>query len=166
VTGVQTCALPICLKPHRNHPYLLKEYRNRWYLIAWEAEKSDYRTYALDRMKALQVKKKTFETHSDFNSDRFFEHSIGITEIDSEPVRIVLNCNQVRGKYLESQPIHSSQRIVWIEDGNAEVTLNVLITYELIAELLSYGPSTRVVEPLQLRDRLQATLEENLAQYL
>jgi predicted DNA-binding transcriptional regulator YafY len=152
-------------KKHTVHPYLLKEYRNRWYLISWEADRDDYRTYALDRISELKSKKQGFDQNPNFNIDRFFAHSIGITEIDSEPVLITLECSNVRAKYLDSQPIHRSQKINWLEDGKAHVMLKVLITYELIAELLSHANTTKVISPSSLQGRIKHTLEENLRLY-
>lgn len=152
-------------KKHLAQPYLLKEYRNRWYLITWEPERNDYRTYALDRISELKAKKQTFEQHASFDIDRFFAHSIGITEIDSKPTLITLGCSTVRAKYLESQPLHRSQKISWLDNGKAHITLEVLVTYELIAEILSHASTTEVVGPPSLRDRIKGILHDNLRMY-
>ena len=46
------------------HPYLLKEYRNRWYVIAWNPDRSDYRTYGLDRMESVEEQDDGFALRS------------------------------------------------------------------------------------------------------
>lgn len=147
---------------HTLDPYLLKEYRNRWYLIAWHHDKRDHRTYALDRIRSLERKEEQFKIATDFDPDRFFRYSIGITEVNSKPVQVLLRCEQILGQYLESQPLHRSQSLKWRTDGKAEVTLRVLITYELINEILGYGHAIEVLEPELLRkhivDELRATL--------
>lgn len=150
---------------HTLDPYLLKEYRNRWYLIAWHADKRDHRTYALDRIRSLERKEKSFKVATNFDPDRFFRYSIGITEFNSKPVEVVLHCRQILGQYLESQPLHKSQHLKWRSDGSAEVSLVVLITYELINEILGYGQAMEVLEPELLRTHIAAELKATLARY-
>ena len=51
-------------KPYFNevHPYLLKEFRHRWYLIGFNAYREQLRTYALDRIRSLEeLKTKEFK---------------------------------------------------------------------------------------------------------
>lgn len=152
-------------KTHEVHPYLLKEYRNRWYLISYEPSRDDYRTYGLDRMHGIEVKDDYFGIRPDFSSDRFFRYSIGITELDSDPVKVVLRCAPTLGKYLESQPLHRSQQIKWQKSGDAEITLEVLVTYELLNELRGYGQAIEAIAPADLRSRMKEELEAALHQY-
>lgn len=152
-------------RAHEVHPYLLKEYRNRWYLITYEPEKDDFRTYGLDRMEQIEVDNATFTPQRDFDSDRFFMHSIGITELDKDPVEVVFRCDATLGKYLASQPLHGSQRIAEQGDGRVEVTLKVLVTYELLSELRGYGPAVEVLAPEDLRIRFKEELQTALSRY-
>lgn len=146
-------------------PYLLKEYRNRWYLIGWSSERKDYLTFGLDRMESAEPLDARFEPAQDFSSDRFFAHSIGITEIDAEPQRVVLLCSPLQANYLESQPLHVSQNIIHRNDGKIEVDFSVLLTYELMEWILGAGSAVLVLEPENLRQRVRESLEKTLAQY-
>ena len=67
------------------HPYLLKEYRNRWYVIAWNPDRSDYRTYGLDRMESVEEQDDGFALRRDFDADHFFKHSFGISKSTEAP---------------------------------------------------------------------------------
>lgn len=147
------------------HPYLLKEYRNRWYLISWEPENQDYRTYALDRITEVRSSDLGFDWRADFDRDRFFQHSIGITELDTAPVQVELLAEPLLGKYMESQPLHRSQTLSWQADGKALISLKVLITFELMAEILSYGSAIEVKSPASLRQRIQENLSKALQRY-
>lgn len=146
-------------------PYLLKEYRNRWYLIGYNANLSDFRTYALDRIRSVERTGETFDPTTEFNPDNFFRHSIGITQLNSEPVQIVLRSTPLQAKYLESQPLHKSQKLRFLDDGSAEVSLNVLITYELINEVMGYGKALEVISPVELRERIATELAAALNYY-
>ncbi|MFM1931962.1 MAG: hypothetical protein RL226_1265, partial [Bacteroidota bacterium] len=146
-------------------PYLLKEYRNRWYLIAFDKDKLDYRTYGLDRMIQVNPLDLFFTPDPSFNPDTFFRHSIGITQIDTTPSNIEFECSPLLAKYLESQPIHQSQKIQFSEMGTHRVQLHVLITYELISILRSYGSDVKIIAPDSLRTRVINDLKITLKNY-
>lgn len=131
------------------HPYLLKEYRNRWYLIAFEPSRGEFLTFGLDRMSEVVCGEK-FEFDSTFDPDQFFKYSIGITQRDSIPQKVVLKTTVKQGQYLESQPLHHSQRVSYSND-HCEIELEVLLTYELIHYILSCGKEVEVLAPKKLR---------------
>jgi predicted DNA-binding transcriptional regulator YafY len=145
-------------RPYRVHPYLLKEYRNRWYLIAWAPDRDDVLTFGLDRTEIIEVTDLTFRVMPDFDPDRFFAHSIGITELDAEPRHVVLRCDAVQAHYFQTQPVHPSQRIFPLEDGRYELRLYVLLTYELVHLILGAAPAIEAVSPPELREQVRQAL--------
>lgn len=147
------------------HPYLLKEYRNRWYVIAWNSERTAFRTYGLDRIEEITPLDEYFSPQSDFDPDRFFKHSFGISKIGDEPQDIVILCNRLEYEYFLAQPVHPSQRLKQRSHDRYELQLHVLITFELIQFILGLGAAVEVVQPLQLRDLLLQSLNETLKQY-
>lgn len=152
-------------KSYRLAPCLLKEYRNRWYLIAWSEQRSDYLTFGLDRVEGVTAEPERFQPAADFSSDRFFQHSIGITEIDAAPQAILLHCTALHAQYAMSQPVHRSQRLEPIEGGRYALHLNVLPTYELVEWILGAGPAVEVKEPASLRERIRNALKTSLSAY-
>ena len=56
----------------RIHPYLLKEYRNRWYVIGKSELKNKIITFGLDRIKDLFMLESNFSVDSSFSPDLFF----------------------------------------------------------------------------------------------
>ena len=60
----------------RMHPYLLKEYRNRWYLIGKSELKEKVITFGLDRIFDPILLEQTFRVDNNFSVDNFFKHSI------------------------------------------------------------------------------------------
>ena len=142
-------------------PYLLKEYRGRWYLIALDQVKKAIRTFGLERMIEFSANGETFEMNKSFSPDRFFKHSIGITELASEPEDVVLVCNDVLAHYLRSQPIHPSQ----FEIDTNTFQLHVLVTYELINLILGFGSQMKIKQPQSLQKMVIQQLKDNLSQY-
>ena len=143
------------LKPRKVLPLLLKQYRNRWYLISFDLSKEDYITYAFDRMEELEVTKKTMVRPADFNSDNYFKHSIGITSGNDEPSDVELKVNTIAAKYLDSLPLHTSQKVKEMHANHFIFTLKVTISEELIREIMSYGGDIKVLQPKALSEEVK-----------
>lgn len=151
------------LKEKRGVPLLLKEYRNRWYCLCFDLEKQKIMTYGLDRMYDVKVCEKSEPIPLKFKPSNYFKHSIGITAFESEPEKVIFKADNLAAKYIASQPIHDSQKIVKEGKNRTTFELKVLITEELIRLLLSYGGEIEVKAPAILRDeiamRAQAMME-------
>lgn len=139
-------------------PVYLKEYRNRWYLISFDLEKSDWITYALERMDGLVVNEAQHLLKEAFNPSSFFAETIGITTEKKAAERIALRVNDIASKYIESQPLHSSQEKI----GTNQFVLTVQINEELIRTLLGFMGELKIISPVHLvqtwNDRIQKQL--------
>jgi predicted DNA-binding transcriptional regulator YafY len=153
------------LRVYELHPYLLKEYKSRWYLIAWDANREVIRTFGLERIQSLEKGTRKFQVRGDFNADVFFKHSIGITEKSGKPEKIQFSVTPAIGKFLKSQPIHASQAIVRENDEGFVFSLEVMITPELIGFLLTYGGQLRVLQPVKLLQVMHSEIEKMAAFY-
>lgn len=136
-------------------PLLLKQYRNRWYLISFDPDKNAYTTYALDRMNELELSQDPFKRPSDFDPDNFFRYAVGISNSNLPPENVEMKASKVASKYLESLPLHHSQVMNTKKDGEATISLSVGISEELIREILSFGGSLQVLKPEHLRDEVR-----------
>jgi len=141
-------------------PLLLKEYRNRWYLICYSLGKQKIITFGLDRMSDLLVTEDYFFDDIKFDPDIYFKHSIGITSFEDKPKKVVFKLDKIGSKYIESQPIHESQEL--IKEGKKRNTfqIKVLLSEELKRLFLSYGNQLEVIEPKELREQLKIEIIE------
>jgi predicted DNA-binding transcriptional regulator YafY len=148
-------------------PYALKEYNHRWYLICWNNEKrSHYYNIALDRMEA--VERLEDETYIEDVSDieEYYEQAVGITVMKNEPIeKVVFIVSGLTAKYIDSKPLHPLAKQKWLPDGTLQVTLNVVINYELEHLLLSYADSIKILSPQRLIDRHKELLKNALEKY-
>jgi len=149
-------------KTYQLSPYLLKEYKNRWYVIAFEPLRESYLTFALERIQDVNVLEEHFVRDDKFDSDKFFKYSIGITQVSDAPKDVVLSFSPLQGKYVLSQPLHHSQKTVLKDDKEIRVKLKVYETYELIQQILSYGKDVSVIKPITLKNRIVTILKESL----
>ena len=144
-------------------PGLLFEYRNRWYLDGWDTEKDALRTFGLDRMAHLRLTNQPVTTNRVATYKNLRRHVIGVTAPDgTEPERVVLRFNALQSSYVRSLPLHASQREL---PGTGDFELLVVLNPELEKELLSFGESVEVLEPVSLRERIAARIKGNSKLY-
>jgi len=152
-------------KSRRVVPLLLKEYRNRWYLISFDLEKKDVMTYALERMESVLVLEEKGQKPLNFDPDLFFKHAVGITSSEEEPVKVIFKADNVSSKYILSQPFHISQKIVKEGKNKTTFELRILISEEFTRSVLSYAGGIEIIEPIELRDEIIIRLTDMMKNY-
>lgn len=145
---------------YRLYPLLLKEYRNRWYLISYHPEREKIQSFGLERMRAVQVETGKFVPPADFDPDVYFSKSFGITAYDGIPERISFEVSPVTARFLDTQPLHPTQKKIATNDHWIRYEIEVLVGEELIMYFLSLGPNVRVLAPDTVRDRIISRLKE------
>jgi predicted DNA-binding transcriptional regulator YafY len=146
-------------------PLLLKEYRNRWYLISFDESKNDIITFALERMLNLESIKENSIIPSSFNPKEYFEYSTGITAYKGEPELIEIKADSISAKYILSQPFHHSQKLINEYNEYSIFQLKVFISEELIRSFLSFGGEIEVLSPANLRSMIKQRSSELFQKY-
>jgi predicted DNA-binding transcriptional regulator YafY len=140
-------------KPFTIHPYLIKEFKNRWYLVALNVGYKDNRVYGLERVTHLEVLE---QFHDDnFDAEDYFKYALGITvQNGSKPVRIELQFNKDHAPYILSSPIHHTQKILKNTKNQLTVSIKVHPSSELSMFLLSHGSGLKIIKPDWLREEI------------
>ena len=146
------------------HPYLLKEYRNRWYMIGLNDFKGVLRTYSLDRIRDIQSSDLVYQKQP-FNAREYFKGTVGIIAPEGDPPKIRIAVQKTQAQYMITQPWHESQNIE--EEVGDEVIFHFRVhpTYEFISLMLSLGKDLRVLEPKSLRDAIREQLDTMRSYY-
>lgn len=149
------------------HPYFLKQYNNRWFVFGFNPDKEKFDwNLAIDRIVAIQEKKGKYRKNTEIDWGYYFDDIIGVTKPDEVAVEnIVLHFYGKTGKYMESKPLHGSQKSKWIDENTLEVKLNLLINYELERLILSYADSVKVIQPKILKASILKRLEYAVNSY-
>lgn len=135
-------------------PYFLKQYNNRWFLFGHNHKVDKIQNLALDRILQIQPVKTKFEV-CNIDFDEYFEDIIGVSnDIDLETDVITIELDEKIIPYIESKPLHGSQKI-----RNGILTIEVKINYELESLILSYGENMNVLKPLVLRNKISERLK-------
>jgi len=155
-------------KPIRHfiHPYYLKEYRNRWYLIGWHDKWEDIRTFALDRMISLEERIDKHYIEGYFDPDTYFENSVGIIARLGPPIKVRLRFTKVQGDYILTLPIHKSQFVETQTKEYTTIRLMVSVTYELTSAIVAWGDQVKVLEPKLLKDEIKDIHQRALDLYV
>ena len=140
------------------HPYLLKQYNERWYLLGAADSDNKILTFALDRIDDVKPlpEKKYLECPDELN-DRF-DDIVGVTLYEDRPIEhILLWVSDIFKGYIETKPIHGSQKLKKDDaeeqlrkefpqlQGGMFFTLDCIPNHELIRVLCSYGGDLAVL---------------------
>lgn len=149
-------------------PYILKEFNNRWFVLGYSQFTHGIRIIALDRIIEIKEDKENpYIENSFFNPIKYFEEIVGVTRgIDEQPQNVILRIDHETAPYIETKPLHGSQKTVnRYDDGSIQVELNIILNLELERLLLGFGNHIEVISPRILRDRIAGQISEAYKAY-
>lgn len=149
------------------HPYFLKQYNNRWFLFGFNPEKDKYDwNLAIDRIVAIKEIRGQYQKNTTVDWREYFEDIIGVTKPhDAGIEHVILHFTGKTGNYIETKPLHGSQKAKWIDENTLEVRLDLIINYELERLILSYADSVIVLKPQRLVVSVISKLNQALKRY-
>lgn len=151
---------------YRISPYLLKEYRHRWYLVGYANNKGAMRTLSLDRIRDIKESFDTYFQLEDFDIRHYFDEIVGITlDRSMQLTDIVFEAFGIQVDYFLTRPLHKSQEIIWRKEKVARFKISVIPNYELISELFSYRDNIVVLEPVSIVNELRTVVEKMKSLY-
>ena len=148
------------------HPWYIKQYNNRWFLMAYDAEADRISNYALDRIQNFNVEEDVaYIPNKEVDFEHYFDDVFGVTipPSDVEKIRVLLQFSKKQYPYIVSKPLHHSQEIVDAE--NRILAVEVRPTYEFTQLILSFGFDVQVLEPEPFKQEILANLRRNLQNY-
>ena len=135
------------------HPILLKEFDNRWYIVAYSEEHDEIRTFGFDRIHDPVLLFSQFNSKEGLDVLDYFKDVYGLYPVENETIQtIVIEIAPTELAYFRSYPLHVSQEIVHVQNsGRARIKFNLIPSFELIRLFRSYGRNIRILEPEWLR---------------
>ena len=145
----------------RLHPYLLKEYNNRWFLIGWNQEYEDFSVLAIDRIQHVtEINVPFIENHKD-DMLTLLNNIIGVSipaTRESEKIEIEVFSPSI--PYLLTKPLHTSQTLKTKKKNSAIFMLHLIPNFELEQKILSFGENCKVLKPEYFQTRLKERIEK------
>ena len=142
-------------------PYCVKLFENRWYVLAHNIHYNDYRIYGLDRIEDLEITTDTFKLPKDFSASDYFSNYYGIiSDSNIKPERIVIRAYRDHIPYMNSLPLHHSQKLLEDNGEYADFELFLAPTFDFTMRLLSAGAMIEVISPASLRKTLKGWVSD------
>lgn len=160
------------------HPYLLKQYNNRWFILGAADRDNKILTFALDRLDKIEPHPEiTYKDCPDDIMERF-EDIVGVTYYEDKPIEhIVFWVSESTKGYVITKPIHESQ-ILYKDTKEQELrnkypqfqdgkffSIDCIPNYELMQALTAYGAELIVVSPEAICDALCERISSQFEKY-
>jgi len=148
------------------HPYLLKQYNNRWFSFGLSQDRPNQITnVALDRIVEIKNTNNQYITSEiDWEKDYFFDF-VGVTKMEDEKIEIKIALDPEQVPYIRTKPIHGSQKGPKLIGNEWIISIKVIPNYELMKLLLSFGDSIRVISPESFKMKMMKVLKSALGKY-
>ena len=149
-------------------PYLLKEFRNHWYLVAYDHLSSNLtKVYALDRINDLDISETKYYIDTYFDINNYFKYTYGIFHLYKEqPKEIILEFYNKMAQQVLNHPLTSNQKSSLSPDRKTlTVKIEVYESGEITREILGYGASVKVISPKELADKIVLINQKTISLY-
>ncbi len=147
-------------------PYALKEFKNRWYILAKDSKDNNIKSFALDRLTNLEITTQYYQYPDNYSIEQNYRYCFGIISPNgSDPQDIILSFDPFQGKYIKTLPLHETQEVLLDNDQETRIKLKLCLTHDLFMELLSFGDNMKVIEPKKLSDEIKEAHKKAYKQY-
>lgn len=149
------------------YPYLLKEYRNRWFLIVKTKKRDVILNLALDRIIGFQeLPHEPFLEYDGVDFDRYYGDLIGVTKsMKDRPHKVILEFDNAHAPYVLTKPLHQSQVVLQKDEKTTVIRIDVVLNFELEREILGFGECVKVLAPRLLQSKIKNRIKHTLANY-
>lgn len=149
------------------HPYYLKQYNNRWFVFGRIDGNDMITNIAIDRVLSIKEAIKTYIPNDLVDFEEFFDDVIGVSvPTNKEPIKILISVSKKMFPYIDSKPLHGSQKVKQNNGDSAIIEITVVENFELVSLLLSFGETVTVLEPASLIKVIKAKTEKIRENYL
>lgn len=148
------------------HPWYLKQYNNRWFLFGFNDAFKALSNLAIDRILSISSSRENYLQNQYFDFDELFENIVGVSiNTTGNTEKVLVKISTEVWPYIESKPLHGSQKIKSKTDEYIKIELDVHVNHELIALLFSYMDAVEILESAALREKFKTISESIFKRY-
>ena len=147
------------------HPYCLKVFRQRWYVLAKSEEHNEPRIYALDRIHNIHPIDTPLKIPKGFHAADFFGNYYGVFIDTGKAETVELKVVPEHVKYMDSLPLHDSQEKVKETPEYVIYRYHIVPTFDFKQEILSRGTYIEVIKPQWFREEVIADIRGMAEKY-
>jgi predicted DNA-binding transcriptional regulator YafY len=138
-------------------PQTLVRYRDNWYVDAYCHLRKGLRTFALDRLKNVEISKEKFKKVPRQERETFYTTAYGIFTGPAKNTAII-NFSATAAKEVAHEQWHPKQQGIWIDKGTYQLKVPYGHSRELIMDVLRWGVDAEVKGPKELRKEIMETI--------
>lgn len=148
------------------YPYLLKEYRNRWFILGANRKGKATMILALDRVEQFKELNSEKYHKAEFDVSTYFNDVIGVSKMPNQtPQLIVMKIIKEHAPYIITKPLHASQKILREDPDGTIFSIEVIWNFELEREILGFGEQVKILSPKRLSGKIQSRMKHTLEKY-
>jgi predicted DNA-binding transcriptional regulator YafY len=130
------------------HPFLIKEFENKWYILGYSEKHKEVRTFGMDRVFDPFQLKKPFISVDRTELDSLAKDYYGVFPIpNQQKQKIKIRVSALATNYFQAYPLHESQFINKQPNGYSYIRFELIPTIELTRLFLSHGRHVQIMEP-------------------
>ena len=138
-------------------PYFIEPYAvgQATHVIGWRQPPGAMRTFKIERIERVEVMREPYEIPEDFDPRQILADAWGIWYTEREPVEVVLRFSPQAARRVNETRWHASEESAVQEDGTLIWSVRVAQPVEMLPWIRGWGADVEVLEPENLRDRLE-----------
>jgi predicted DNA-binding transcriptional regulator YafY len=147
--------------------YLLKEYRNRWFVLGWSHQRhGPLLTLALDPIQSIEEHLDDYRENTELDLSTYYDDVIGVTKTPNQrDCEVVFWIDKDNAPCVITKPLHHTQKLL-SEDENGKIfSIRVILNFELERELLGFGSKMKVLGPRILVKQIKEQMRKALNNY-
>jgi len=138
-------------------PLGMKFYHNNFYLAAYYKKRDIVLTFALNRMTNLTITSMKAD-EVDFDIDAYFHKGFGFYQGDIFTVKLQFSADVKR--IIQERTWHPEQKLSENKDGSIILEMPASSLDEMMWFVLSYGRNVKVIEPEDLKNKINEELKK------
>lgn len=151
---------------HVLHPYYLKQYNSRWFALGFNPQFDNLSIFPLDRLEEIKETNLDYIENQSTNFQEYFEDVIGVTKPKDAQIEVIkIKCAAQLVPYVQTKPIHGSQKVSERHEEYTIFQLELIPNYEFYQLMKSFGADMEVLRPANVREKLAKELQEAARQY-
>lgn len=146
-------------------PQRLVHYRDNWYVDAWCHLREDLRSFSVDALAEAEVSGAAAKEIATKNLDAVLGASYGIFN-GAPKAWATLKFTPQRSRWVRRENWHPQQESREEEDGSFVLSVPYSDEREIVSEILRFGPEVAVLEPADLRRKIQQAALATVNRYV
>lgn len=149
-------------KKRQVHPIHLCCVENQWYVVCWDLKREAMRTFALVRMRKLQIPGPSFKRPKDFDIQQHLDEAFGVF-VGTSKYKVRVEFDAWAAQLIQEKSWHPAQTIKQLDEGRIEFKIELTDLFEIERWILSWGSHAKVLGPAKLKKSIRQHAEAILA---